>query len=117
MLSRFKVLLVILVSLFAIWWFGRPLVEVYKRVSRIDTLSFEVATLRSERDKLSADLEYYRSLAFVEKEARNRFNFSRPGETVVIVPEEGEDILGEQTTHLEEKTISNWKAWYNLFFE
>jgi cell division protein FtsB len=67
---------------------------------------------RQENQELKAQLNYSQSAEFVEKEARNKLNMSRPGETVVILPPD----LGEKPPSVNHPDRPNYLKWWRLFF-
>ena len=115
-MRHFRIFLFIIVSVFAIWWFGRPLAEMARRVERIDVLRAEVEELAVQKEELAGQVAYYRSDTYVEQEARDRLNLSREGERVVIVPDTlmpvSEEVLGVMDEHR-----PPWKQWRDLFLE
>jgi len=67
-----------------------------------------------EKAQLEKQLEYVKSNDFVEKEAREKLGMSKPGETVVILPDNVEKIVGGQE-EIKNPEIPNWKKWGQLF--
>jgi cell division protein FtsB len=74
-----------------------------------------VFKLEKEKEKLSEKRQYYQSQDFLEEEARNKLNMAKPGETIVILPPNLEEILGKQKQNSSPE-IPNWKRWWKLFF-
>jgi hypothetical protein len=75
----------------------------------------KVYQLEKEQQKLLEKRQYYQSEEFIEEEARNKLGLSRPGETIVILPPNVGEILG-QKEGIPEKEIPNWQKWWKLFF-
>ena len=86
-----------------------------KAVRQIKTTEKQVSKLKEEKEKLSQEYQYYSSEDFIEEEARNKLNMARPGETIVILPPNLEELLSRPKTS-KESFIPNWKKWWNLFF-
>ena len=76
----------------------------------------KVIELEEERVLLKEKKEYYQSEEFVEEVARNKLNMSKEGETIVILPEDVQSILGTKNSQIPE-FIPSWKQWVNLFWD
>jgi len=86
----------------------------------IDKLQSEIDGLEGKNKELGNLIEYFKSLDFVENEARTKLNLRKPGEKIIIVPEEGEapGIQSNiQKLSLENNTAANPQKWWNYFFE
>ncbi|MEK7556469.1 MAG: septum formation initiator family protein [Patescibacteria group bacterium] len=84
----------------------------------------EVAALKQEVQvaerkvvELSQLNQYFRTDAFQERLARENLNYSAPGETVVLIPEEAEPVE-VQSSAVTEKEIppSIPMKWWRIFF-
>lgn len=71
----------------------------------------KISSLRQENDYLQKFGDYFRSFAFLEKEARKRLNFKAPGEEVVFVYEATAQASRSQDFKLRLKTMANWEKW------
>ena len=72
----------------------------------------KVAELEAEKEGLEAEKEYYQTAEFVEEEARNRLNMSRPGEAVVVMPEQSSETV-EARVLADSEPI--WRQWVEYF--
>jgi cell division protein FtsB len=90
-----------------IWFLSQKGQEVEKAQKTLDKAV-------EEKQRLEKQLQYTESPDFVEKEARNKLGMSKPGETVIILPTNVEQIVGspEEPKKVE---IPNWKKWGILF--
>ena len=82
--------------------------------TRIANLQETKKQLQDEQGKLREMGEYYQSTFYLEKVARDEMNLSKPGESVVIVPE-NQDIATEadqKPGEVEEK--ENWQKWWGV---
>lgn len=86
-----------------------------KTEEKIKEVEKRVVQLEEEKRKLSQKYQYYQSSEFIEEEARNKLNMARPGETVIILPPNFQELIGSKKGKQEEK-IPNWKRWWKLFF-
>lgn len=85
-----------------------------KSSERIANLEATKAELLEEAEKIKAEGEYVQSPYYLEKVARDELNLSKPGETVVIVPDSVRMAAGkrEDKEVVEEK--ENWQKWWDV---
>jgi len=78
-------------------------------------LSQEIQAIEKENRELAELIKYFSSSEFVDKEAREKLNMIKPGEKVVVVPQENnsEDWGNEN----EKNNLSNWRLWIKYLFE
>jgi cell division protein FtsB len=78
----------------------------------------EVTRLEEEQQELASELEYVSSEEFVEREAREKLLMSKPGEVVVLLPEEDgekEEPASYEGSGEAKKELANWEKWIQLF--
>lgn len=86
-----------------------------KSASRIQVMQETKAKLEEERDKLKVEQENVNSEFYLEKVAREELHLTKPGETVVIVPES--ILVGTQVNDAGEKPQEakpNWTLWFEI---
>ncbi len=92
----------------------------YQLQQRIDELRAENRVLELENQKLRYRITYYKTDAFVEKEARAKLNLKAPGETVVIfpdkIPESAKPPESEPEPTLTEAATDNFQRWMYFLF-
>jgi cell division protein FtsB len=72
--------------------------------------------LQDQNAQLKHDQEYYKDPLVIEREAREKLGFARPGEQVVVVIQAPEPSQ-QQQRHNENAPYSGfWYAWLLLFF-
>lgn len=85
--------------------------------SRVDQETEKLISLQRQNIELKKQLEEVRGITFIESQARDRLNFSRANETVVIISqEELRKVLGVATQKKEE-ILPNWQGWLKLFWK
>ena len=114
------------VSLFILIFFSVNLVkELINRKDLkedISNLQAEINELESGNQELSSLINYFKSLDFVGNEARTKLNLRKPGEKIIIVPEEAEGLTEETDDYsnilkTEVDSLSNPQRWWNYFFK
>lgn len=79
--------------------------------SEINRLKEQITELKSEQESLTSLIDYLRTDAFVEEEARKKLNLQKPGERRVII---SDPMLA--STQLSNKN-NNIQLWWSYFFE
>ena len=115
-----------LISLFILIFFSvnltKEIIDRKDLQGDIAKLEEEITGLESRNEELAGLIDYFKSLDFVENEARTKLNLRKPGEQIIIVPEEAAviseasqsaaTILGDQFAGLPNPT-----KWRNYFFK
>ena len=113
--SRFPLiqLAAIVGLLVTIFGLSQSVVRLMGRKSLLKAKQEELFRLQKEQEDLQNKLTLAQTPEFIEKEAREKLNLGKVGETVILV-EEGESQI--QPKEMETTTIPNWQKWWNLFF-
>lgn len=119
--GRLVIVVVIVIGLYFIVAFGQQAWRARALESRVSEQQSELATMRSNKDKLQDQLDLYQSSQYqnyVQQIARRDLNLSQPGDTVIIphftaVPAPA----ATSTTHQSDTKAppSNWRHWLDLF--
>ncbi|MDD2822532.1 MAG: septum formation initiator family protein [Candidatus Daviesbacteria bacterium] len=95
----------------------KQVVDSLQAGGRVDTETQKVLSLQKQNSELKSKMKQVNSVEFIESQARDRLNFSRAGETVVIISQdEINKVLGTMIEKKEE-IIPNWQGWLRLFFK
>lgn len=94
---------------------SRNILKTLKASNQIKQAEKRAEELAKEQQSLLEKSQYYQSEAFIEEEARNKLNMSRPGEEIVILPPNVSRILSQKMPNLPQE-VPNWQKWWNLFF-
>jgi cell division protein FtsB len=75
-------------------------------------LEGKIISLQQENEYLQKFGNYFKSTAFLEKEARKKLNFKAPGEEVVFVYD-GKANISSKSREFQARlvTMANWKKW------
>lgn len=58
----------------------------YRLGQQVDLLSVQISLLQDQKDELAYSIQYYKTDAFRDREARAKLGLQLPGENVVIIP-------------------------------
>jgi cell division protein FtsB len=92
---------------------ARKIMSFHGTSQKVEEAEQKLGRLRKEHEALQKELEFKKSAEFKEMEIRNKLGLVKEGETVVIVPREGDE---RQTTNDERQEQPNWVKWKILFF-
>jgi cell division protein FtsB len=112
--NRLVQILIIVVGLGLIVSLSRDILRLLRSADEIKLAAQKVEELQKEGESLAQKKNYYQSETFIEEEARNKLNMARVGETVVILPPNLKEVLGEKENP-SVKPLPNWRQWLNLF--
>jgi cell division protein FtsB len=92
-------------SLYTIWQKQDLIIQAQKNL----------AVEKNENQELKKEIAQVNQPQFIETQARNKLLLTKPGESVVILPQ---DALGASTaaTPKPADTRPNWKKWWDVFF-
>jgi len=107
-------ILIIMVGVGLIVSLSRDILRLLKSAQQLKLTQQRMEQFEKESENLAQKKEYYQSGAFVEEEARNKLNMAKEGETIVILPPNIKEVLGEKES-LDIKPLPHWRQWLNLF--
>ncbi len=117
MKKRITFLLTILISVTILVSLVKTIYKTFQSGKRLNILGVEVESLEKEKKSLEKVLAERKDLEFVEKEARDKLNLVKPGETLVVIPEDQQPaISNQQSAETELGKLSNPQQWWYLFF-
>lgn len=117
MLKKLLIIIVLLVMAVLLYNLGRQIFDSLNAGDRVGIEEHKLAQLKQKNINLQNKLTEVNSLVFLEAQARDKFSLSRPGETIVIIPQSEIDKILEAAKPPPEPKIANWQGWLNLFFK
>ncbi|MBI2196083.1 septum formation initiator family protein [Candidatus Daviesbacteria bacterium] len=116
MLKKIALGFIVLVILIIAYNLIRQIFEAIKSGERLSQSADVVYQLEVRNRSLKEKLARIQSPEFLEEEIRNRLGFAKPGETVVIIPEEKlKLVLGASSPA--QIRYPNWLGWWKVFFK
>lgn len=112
MLKKIILLLTtLLIGIFLIINLSRGVIEAWQSGNRVAIEQKKVDSLKAENQRLKSKIDYLKSDAYVEKEARDKLNLAKPGETVVILPKEQLEKQIAEKQKEKKGPPPPWKQW------
>ena len=93
----------------------------FKAQDRIKEAEEKVAQLEMEKRELEVQVKYQLSEGYAEKEIRDKLSMAKPGEVVVILPEQNQPQATSDTLQAVQAntempdTQPNWRKWLKVF--
>ncbi len=120
--NRFVYFLLLVIGLYLVVSLSRSIYFLSQKTKDIEDAQIRVEEDIKNNTKLNRELIEIQSPEFIEKQAREKLNMSRPKETVVVIPKELIEQTASQTATYSAsffnrpEEIPNWKKWWNLFW-
>ncbi len=110
---------------------GRESYRKYQLTQEIGQLKLEIERLEGRNNQLSDLMGYFKEEPYLEKEARLKLNLKKPGEKVIILSDEpdeqinneslvgGSDSQGDNQVSIIQSSegIANYWKWWEYFFK
>lgn len=116
--SRWFLVTAFAVAVLVAFGYARAYYQDYKVRQEIDSLQEQVKKLEHKKLESMEILKYVTSDAFVEEKARTELNFKKPGENVLIVKNQAEQVEIEETAQnlpVEKTLLNNPIKWWYYF--
>lgn len=111
-LNRARFYLILIICLALIISTVRSIGDLYRGGDRVLEAKNQLSQLRLEHEKLVRENAMVKSDQYIEKIARDKLGMSKPGETVVVLPED----LQQEPQDKFLVSEPNWKKWQDLIF-
>lgn len=107
----------ILLAAFVVFSYARIYYSDYQIKKEIQELNQQSEALKTKKSQMLETLNYMDTDDFLEEKARMEFNMVKPGEHVMVVEHEGENVGDGQVKGdmLKLNNIPNYKKWWNMF--
>ena len=115
--SQIFVVIVAIVAAMVIFQYARAYYQEYLVRQEIAYLEEQANKMAARKVELLEVLKYVKSDSFVEEKAHTELNLVKPGEQVVVLPQ-NQDMGNRQATEgvVRLEHISNYRKWLNYFF-
>jgi cell division protein FtsB len=108
--------IILIASIFIINNLVRSIYSLWQKDSLVEEARGKVEEEKKRNSELKNKLSQIDNQQYIEKEARNKLFLAKPGEQVIVLPE---DVLLKATlsaTPTPTDTRPNWRKWWDLFF-
>lgn len=114
MLKNIITILVISLTFLMIFNLARQIQTAIKSGDRLTSATDELKSLQDRNRQLKQASSEQDTLDFVERQARDKLNLSRPNETILLIDPDALKLI-EATPSPTPTPIPNWQGWLNLF--
>lgn len=108
--------LFLILSLILITSLVRNVSRILSAGERIETTRSQIEALKKENAQLKSKINNAKSDFYIEKSIRDKLGLSKPGETVVVLPEiDLSNLDDEENNQKAVKIEKNWQKWLKIF--
>jgi cell division protein FtsL len=84
---------------------------------QLQTEQQKLQTLQRKNKQLANEVDYYKDPLVIEREAREKLGYARPGEQVVMVVGSGNKTQPQTPTQAQQQAqYGFWQDWWRIFF-
>jgi cell division protein FtsB len=102
-------------TLFIINNLAHSIYDIWQKHTLVDQAQKELQQQKEDNARLKSRYLYVQSQEFIEKEARNKLQLVKPGETVLLMPSISISPTPKSSQKLAGKP--HWQEWLGLFFD
>ncbi len=106
-------LIIVLIGLYLIVTTIQAIFDLWKAGDKLTQREKRVEVLKKDQENLQRQKAIASNPNFLEKTARDQLGLSKPGEEIIIIPQ---DLLKDNTPIIPPDTTPNWKKWQRLIF-
>jgi cell division protein FtsB len=109
------IIVIVIVAVSIMTGLTKQIITALSAGQRLDDETNKVTSLSQKNNQLKKELALSQSPDSIEKIAREELNLGKPGETVVVIPEELISKVIEEGKPKIEPKLPNWQGWLRLF--
>lgn len=117
MVKKIVLGIIILISLVMAYKLVSQIIEATKSGERLSQAVEAVYKLEAKNKELKKKLAQIKSPQFIEEIARNKLGLGKPGETVIIIPDEKIKEVLQASASAKEARLPNPLGWLKVFFK
>jgi len=111
-------ILVVIVALVFIINLAKDLIRLWRAGDRLQQAKQNLSAEQAENARLKQEQHYLDSQFFFEQQVRDKLNMTKPGETIVILPQMLKPQRAEEPSQkgADTETLPVWQQWLALFW-
>lgn len=113
--SKFFLIFCFVIFLAVLFYLAEGTIKSNRVNSEINDLQGEIGHLEKQNQDLSQLIDYLKSDTFIEQEAKLKMGLKKPGENLVVMPQN--ENPEAQNTSLLEANKTNPSKWWSYFFK
>jgi len=115
--AQLSTIVAAIIALSLIWSTVKAVQKNYELQAQVDSLEEEISLLELENENLKLGIDYYKTDTYLELEARQKFNKAARGESVLLLPKDGDGPEAETENQQEsESERTNLEQWTYFLF-
>lgn len=114
--KTFSFTLFLILAMSLTWNTVKVIQRNFELQQEVNQLSSEIELLELQNQNAKYEIEYFKTDAYLELAAREKFQKAAPGETVVNLPKDTSIELDDNNVETTEDSTNNFDAWVDFFF-
>ncbi len=117
---KYKILILIgtIILIYITYSFAVRIYIALRAADRLTEAVNKLHDLEIKNAELKNKLKIVSSVEFIEKQARDKLNLAKEGDTIVVISEEKlKQVIRAQRDSLPELNLPNYLLWWRLFFK
>lgn len=110
-----SIIVIVIVAVSILTGLSKQIVNALNSSQRLEDEANRVTKLTQRNNQLKKELALSQSPDAIEKIARDELNLGKPGETVVVIPDELITKVIEDSKPKIEPKLPPWQGWLKLF--
>ncbi len=115
MRKKILTILVVALGLYLLFGLGRQIMDTINSGKRLEASSLRLEKVQEDNKVLKETLQKSSSDEFLEETVRNKLNFAKEGETILVLPPLPDS--SDQSLTDASANFSNWRKWLGLFID
>lgn len=117
MFKKTGLIVIVAAAIFIAYNLFSQILQAVKSSERLTSEAEDLFKLEAKNKQLKVKLSQISSPEFIEKEARNKLGLAKPGETVIIIPDQKIKEVLASGSATEVKRLPNPLGWLKVFFK
>lgn len=110
-------LIILVIGVYLVAGLARQVWTTIQNSQRLNLAQDRLKVVDDENTRLGQEIKKLSSDQYVEEQARNQLGLAKPGETVVVLPNDQNNKHQEPAKLKPTSDLPNWYLWWRLFFE
>jgi cell division protein FtsB len=110
-----SIIVIVIVAVSILTGLSKQIINALNSSQRLEDEANRVTKLTQRNNQLKKELALSQSPDAIEKIARDELNLGKPGETVIVIPDELITKVIEDSKPKIEPKLPRWQGWLKLF--
>ena len=114
--SKFFLIFCVVIFLIILFGLANGTIKNYRVDSEITGLQKEIQIMENQNQDFVKLVSFLKSESFIEQEAKLKLGLKKPGENLVVIPQ-NDQLVDPESIKTDSQLLSNPAKWWEYFFE